>query len=123
MGLRAFTSLGAGPGLDAAYRAARAQGGPVAATTGVRELDVPPGTNASKLGTWVQRVAQDAAAADEVPAEHRALVKEAAASLVADPGTCLAVAMEGALAERTKARAGAGPDDRAYLLFGVAVEE
>lgn len=123
MGLRAFTSLGAGPDVDAAYRAARSQGGPLAATAAVRELEVPGGTNASKLGTWVQRVAQDASAAGEVPAEHRAVVKEAAAALVADPATCLAVAMEGELAERTKARAGAGPQDRAYLLFGVAAED
>lgn len=117
---RAFTSLGAGPGLDEAYRSAVAQGGPIAGTSGVRELDVPAGANASKLGTWVQRVAQDPAAVADVPDEHRQVVEEAAERLAADPGTCLAVAMEGEVAERTRARAGAPPDARAYLLFGLA---
>ena len=120
MAPRAFTTLGAAEGLDGAYRAAVAEGGPIAGTSGVRELAVPAGANASKLGTWVQRVAQDAGSASEVPDEHRPAVEEAAAALVADPGTCLAVALDGDLAERTKARTGAPPDARAYLLFGLA---
>lgn len=122
MAARAFTSLGAGADLAGAYEAAVAQGGPVAATSGVRRLDVPAGADPSKLGTWVQRVAQDPAAAAQVPDEHRGAVEEAAAALVADPGTCLAIALEGHLAERTRARAGAAPDARAYLLFGLVAE-
>lgn len=120
---RAFTCLGAGAGLEAAYRAAVAEGGPVAATTAVRQLDVPPGANASKLGTWVQRVAQDPAAAADVPDEHRTAVEREAVALMAEPGTCLAIPLEGDLAERTKARAGASPEDSAYLLFGLAPED
>ena len=123
MARRAFTTLGAGPGLDDAYRAAMAQGGPLAATTSVRELSVPAGANPSKLGTWVQRVAQDPASAADVPDEHRAVVEEAAGVVVAEPATCLAIALEGDLAERTKARAGAPADARAYLLFGLADED
>lgn len=119
MAPRAFTSLGAGPGLEEAYRAAVSQGGPLASTTGVREIDVPAGANPSKLGTWVQRVAQDPGAAGDVPAEHRSAVEGIASDLVADAATCLAIALEGDLAERTRARAGAAPDDRAYLLFGL----
>lgn len=119
MAARAFTSLGAGAGLEEAYRAAVSQGGPVASTTGVREVEVPTGANPSKLGTWVQRVAQDQAAAGDVPDEHRAAVEGIAAELIGDAATCLAIELEGELAARTKARAEAGPDDRAYLLFGL----
>lgn len=123
MARRAFTSLGAGPGLEEAYRAAVAQGGPVTATTAVREVTVPPGASPSKLGTWVQRVAQDPASASDVPDEHRAAVEEAARIVMADPATCLAIALEGDLAERTRSRAGASAEDRAYLLFGLAAED
>jgi hypothetical protein len=119
---RAFTCLGAGADVDAAYRSAVGEGGPVAATTGVREVDVPGGANPSKLGTWVQRVAQDPAAAADVPDEHRAAVEREAVALMADPSTCLAIRLEGDLAERTRARAGAAADDAAYLLFGLASE-
>lgn len=119
---RAFTTLGAGPDLEQAYAAAVAQGGPLAVTTAVRKVDVPAGTNPSKLGTWVQRVAQDPAATSDVPEEHRARVEEVAAALRADPSTCLAVELEGDLADRTRARAGAPPDADAYLLFGLADE-
>ena len=117
---RAFTCLGAGTDLDAAYRSAVAEGGPVASTTAVREIDVPPGANPSKLGTWVQRVAQDPAAAADVPEDHRGAVEKEAVGLLADPATCLAIRLEGEVAERTKARAGAAAGDRAYLLFGLA---
>ncbi|MGH9282434.1 MAG: hypothetical protein ACRD0S_05805 [Acidimicrobiales bacterium] len=123
MSRRAFTSLGAGHGLDEAYRAAVEQGGPVAATTTVREIPVPAGAEPSKLGTWVQRVAQDPAAAADVPEEHRAAVEAAAGIVMAEPATCLAIALEGQLAERTRARAGAPPDAGAYLLFGLAAED
>lgn len=119
---RAFTCLGAGADLDAAYRSAVGEGGPVAATTGVREVDVPDGANPSKLGTWVQRVAQDPAAAADVPDDHRAAVEKEAVALMADPSTCLAIRLEGDLAERTRTRAGAAADDAAYLLFGLAPE-
>lgn len=119
---RAFTTLGAGADLEQAYRAAVAQGGPLAATGGVRPVEVPPGANPSKLGTWVQRVAQDPAAGAEVPAEHRAAVEEVAATLRADPSVCLAIELEGDLAARTRARAGAPDDAGAYLLFGLADE-
>ena len=119
---RAFTCLGAATGLEEAYRAAVDEGGPVAATTAVREVEVPAGVNPSKLGTWVQRVAQDPAAAVDVPEEHRVAVEKEATALMADPATCLAIALDGELAERTKARAGASADDRAYLLFGLAAE-
>jgi hypothetical protein len=120
---RAFTTLGAGADAEHAYRVAREQGGPLAATASVREVPVPGGADASRFGTWVQRAAQDAEAAAAVPDAARSAVEEAAASLLADPATCLAVEMEGALAERVKARAGAAPDARAYLLFGLAPEE
>lgn len=119
---RAFTCLGAGADLDAAYRSAVGEGGPVASTTGVREVDVPAGAQASKLGTWVQRVAQDPAAASDVPEEHRAGVEKEAIALMGDPTTCLAIRLDGELAERTRARAGAAADDRAYLLFGLAAD-
>lgn len=119
---RAFTTLGAGQDLDRAYASAVAQGGPLAATVAVREVAVPSGANASKLGTWVQRTAQDGAAAADVPEEHRGLVEELAAALRADPSTCLAIALDGDLAERTRARAGAPADAGAYLLFGLADE-
>lgn len=119
---RAFTTLGAGTDLEEAYRGAVAQGGPLAATTAVRPVEVPAGTSASKLGTWVQRVAQDPAAAAEVPDEHRPRVEEAAAALRADPSLCLAVELEGDLAARTRARAGAPDGAGAYLLFGLADE-
>lgn len=118
--MRSFTTLGAGAGLDEAYAAAQAQGGPLAATAAVRRVDVPAGANASKLGTWVQRVAQDPDAAGEVPDEHRAAVEEVAAGLRADPSTCLAIELDGDLAERTRVRAGAPPEAGAYLLFGLA---
>ena len=117
---RAFTTLGAGSGLDEAYAAAVSQGGPLAATAGVRAVGVPAGANASKLGTWVQRVAQDPSAAADVPDEHRALVEEVAAGLRADPSICLAIELEGDLADRTRARAGAPAGAGAYLLFGLA---
>lgn len=120
---RAFTCLGAGPDLEAAYRAAVQEGGPVTGTSAVREIEVPAGANASKLGTWVQRAAQDPASAADVPGEHRPAVEKEATALMADPGTCLAIPLDGDLAERTKTRAGAGPDDRAYLLFGLAAED
>ena len=119
---RAFTTLGAGDGLEQAYQAAVAQGGPLAATGGVRQVEVPAGANASKLGTWVQRVAQDPAATADVPEEHRAMVEELAAGLRADPSTCLAIELEGDLAERTRTRAGAPAGAGAYLLFGLADE-
>ncbi|HET7489542.1 MAG TPA: hypothetical protein VFJ85_16565 [Acidimicrobiales bacterium] len=120
--MRAFTTLGAGSGLDDAYGAARGAGGPVAATAGVRRLDVPAGANASKLGTWVQRVAQDPDAAGEVPDEHRAFVEDAAAALRDDPATCLAIELDGDLADRTRTRAGAPAGAGAFLLFGLAAE-
>ena len=118
---RAFTCLGAGAGLQEAYRAAVDEGGPIVATTSVREIELA-GANPSKVGTWVQRVAQDPSAAGDVPEEHRAAVEKEAVALLGDPGTCLAVALEGDLADRTRARAGASPDDRAYLLFGLAAD-
>jgi hypothetical protein len=118
--VRAFTSLGAGRSLEEAYQAAVAQGGPVASTTTVQEVPVPAGAEPSKLGTWVQRVAQDPAAATDVPEEHRAAVEAAAGIVMAEPTTCLAIALEGAVAERTRARAGAPDDADAYLLFGLA---
>jgi hypothetical protein len=120
---RAFTTLGAGADAEHAYRAAREQGGPLASTTAVRQVAVPDGADASRFATWVQRVAQDAGAAGDVPDGVRPAVEQAAASLLADPATCLAVEMEGALAERVKARAAAAADARAYLLFGLAPEE
>lgn len=123
MGRRAFTSLGAGAGLQEAWQAAVAQGGPLASTTAVREVPVPAGANPSKLGTWVQRVAQDPAATADVPDEHREAVEEAAGVVRDDPATCLAIALEGDLAERTRTRAGAPPDAKAYLLFGLAVDD
>ncbi len=119
---RAFTTLGAGPGLDEAYATAVAQGGPLASTKAVRRVDVPAGANPSKLGTWVQRVAQDPGATADVPEEHRGAVDEVAAALRADPTICLAIELEGDLADRTRARAGAPPDAAAYLLFGLADE-
>lgn len=119
---RAFASLGAGPDLEQAYAAAVAQGGPLTGTGAVRRVEVPAGANPSKLGTWVQRVAQDPAATADVPEEHRAMVGEVAAALRADPSTCLAVELQGDLADRTRARAGAPPDADAYLLFGLADE-
>lgn len=122
MARRAFTTLGAGTGLDDAYRRAVAEGGPLAATSTVREIAVPAGANPSKLGTWVQRVAADPAAAADVPEEHRAAVEEAAGLIMADPATCLAIALGGDLAERTRTRAGAPPEAGAYLLFGLAAE-
>lgn len=118
--LRAFTTLGAGAGLDEAYRMAVALGGPLAGTSAVVQVEVPTGANASKLATWVQRVAQDPAAAADVPGEHRATVEEVAAALRADPSTCRAIELEGELAERTRARAGAPVGADAYLLFGLA---
>lgn len=119
---RAFTTLGAGADLDKAFEAAVAQGGPIAATGAVKKVEVPAGANASKLGTWVQRVAQDPAATADVPDEHRAMVEELAAGLRADPSTCLAIELEGDLAERTRTRAGAPAGSGAYLLFGLADE-
>lgn len=119
---RAFTTLGAGTGLDEAYAAALAHGGPLAATVAVRLVEVPAGANASKLGTWVQRVAQDPAAVGDVPDEYRVMVVEVASALRTDPSTCLAVELEGDLADRTRARAGATADAGAYLLFGLAAE-
>ncbi len=82
---------------------------------------MPAGANPSKLGTWVQRVALDRAALAEVPDEHRATV-EAAADLLADPATCLAIPMEGDVGERMRSRLGAGPGDHAYLLLGMRAE-
>jgi hypothetical protein len=120
--VRAFTTLGAGAGLDEAYAAAAAQGGPLASTKAVLRVEVPAGANPSKLGTWVQRVAQDPDATADVPDEHRATVEEVAAGLRADPTTCLAIELEGDLADRTRARAGAPPEAGAYLLFGLAEE-
>ncbi|HEX2701065.1 MAG TPA: hypothetical protein VHM89_12760 [Acidimicrobiales bacterium] len=120
--VRAFTTLGAGPDVDRAYEAAVAQGGPLASTEAVREVDVPAGANPSKLGTWVQRVAQDPDATADVPEEHRATVERLAAALRSDRSTCLAIALDGDLADRTRARAGAPPDAGAYLLFGLADE-
>lgn len=40
----------------------------------------------------------------------------------ADPTTCLAIELDGDLADRTRARAGAPPEAGAYLLFGLAEE-
>ena len=118
--MRAFTTLGAGADLEAAYRAACEQGGPVAGTTAVRLVEVPAGANPSKVGTWVQRVAQDPEAAAEVPEEHRAMVEHEAGSLRDDWAMCLAIQLDGDLAERTKTRAGAPAGASAYLLFGLA---
>lgn len=120
--MRAFTTLGAGPDLEQAYAAAAAQGGPLAVTGAVRRVEVPAGANPSKVGTWVQRVAQDPTATADVPEEHRAMVEAVAESLRADLSTCLALELQGDLADRTRARAGAPPDARAYLLFGLADE-
>lgn len=120
---RAFTTLGAGSSLDEAYTAAVAEGGPLASTSGVQLLAVPAEANASKLGTWVQRVAQDPEAVADVPEEHRSLVEETAAALRADQSVCLAIELEGVLAERTRARAGAADNAGAYLLFGLADDD
>ena len=117
---RAFTTLGAGATLDAAYQAARSQGGPIEGTSGVRLVDVPAGANPSKVGTWVQRLAQDPEAGADVPEEHRAMVEAVAGDLRADQSTCLAMQLDGDLADRTRARAGAPADAGAYLLFGLA---
>ena len=118
--MRAFTTLGAGADLEAAYQAAREQGGPVAGTTAVLLIELPAGANPSKVGTWVQRVAQDPAAVSDVPEEHRAQVEEVASSLRSDQATCLALELDGDLAERTRVRAGAPAGAGAYLLFGLA---
>lgn len=121
MGGRLFTSFAAGPSADEAYRAAVAAGGAPAGSSVVREVPVPAGADPSKLGTWIQRVAQDPAALNEVTAEHRDEV-QAAAALLTGPRTCLAVEMGGRVGERMRARLDAGPEDRVYLLFGLVDE-
>lgn len=112
---RAFTTFAAGPNAAAAHAA---KAGEVGATTRAVELPVPDGANPSKLATWVQRVAQDPAAAGEVPEDVRSMVEEAASSL-ADRDVCLALQMSGDIADRMRARVGAGPDDAVWLLFGL----
>jgi hypothetical protein len=120
VGGRLFTSFAAGPNADDAYRAAVAGGGAVAGSSVVREVPVPAGADPSKLATWIQRVAQDPAAIDEVATEHREAVQ--AAAILADPGACLAVEMGGRVGERMRARLDASPEDRVYLLFGLMAE-
>ena len=48
------------------------------------------------------------------------MVEAVAGDLRADQSTCLAMQLDGDLADRTRARAGAPADAGAYLLFGLA---
>lgn len=121
MALRAFTTFAAGTNVEEAYRSAVERGGPVTATSGVREVEVPPGADPSKLGTLIQRVAQDPFMLDDVPDDQRQVVTEAAELLV-ESTTCLGIAMDGAVGERMKARLDTGPEDVPYLLFGLVEE-
>lgn len=121
MPARAFTSFGAGAGAEEAHRSAAGRDTDVAATSSVREVAVPAGANPSRWGTWVQRAVVEGTVSPDVPEEHRAAV-EAAAGLLADPATCLAIRMEGDVGERMKARLGAGPGEGVYLLVGVRPE-
>ena len=82
---------------------------------------MPEGENPSKVGTFVQRVALDPAALDDVPATLRSTVEIAAAQLAESPDLALAVSMAGTPAGDKMLARLAPADDQAvpWLLFGL----
>ena len=117
MARRAFTGFGAGRTADEALASAEVP----PSLRRVDEVDVPQGHNPSKVGTYVQRVALDAAALADVPEELRPAVEAAAARLAESPDLALAISMAGTpagdkmLARLAPADGDAGP----WLLFGL----
>ncbi len=115
--MKAFTTFGIGPSADRVLD--RTLQPLPAGITAIREVSVPDGANGSKLGTWIQRAALDSAAPEECPADLRAYVQQAA-GLLDDPNLALAIDMTGSPAgEKMRERMGAGPDERAFLVFGL----
>jgi len=117
MGKRAFTGFGAGRTADEALAAADTP----TSLSRVGEIVVPAGENPSKVGTFVQRVALDAAALAEVPLELRSTVEVAAAQLAESPDLALAISMAGTPAGEKMLGRLAPADDQAlpWLLFGL----
>jgi len=117
MAKRAFTGFGAGRTADEALATAQVP----ASLSRVGEVVVPAGENPSKVGTFVQRVALDAAALAEVPVELRSTVEVAAAQLADSPDLALAISMVGTPAgEKMLARLAPADDDAVpWLLFGL----
>lgn len=117
MATRAYTGFGAGRTAEEALASA----GAPPALTRVVAIPVPAGENPSKIGTFVQRVALDPTALDDVPDGLRATVEQAAARLAGAPDLALAVSMAGTpagnkmLARLAPSDAEAGP----WLVFGL----
>jgi len=117
MATRAFTGFGAGRTAEEALAGAEVP----PSLTRVAEVVVPPGENPSKIGTFVQRVALDAAALAEVPEALQSAVEAAATKLVTSPDLALAVSMAGSPAGAKMLARLAPTDDQAvaWLLFGL----
>jgi len=117
MAKRAFTGIGAGRTADEALAGAEVP----PSLSRVGEIKVPEGENPSKVGTFVQRVALDAATLDDVPVELRSTVEVAAAQLAESPDLALAISMAGTPAGDKMLARMAPTDDQAtpWLLFGL----
>ena len=117
---RALTGFGAGTTADEAFR----QAGLPSDVTHAQAVAVPEGANPSKVGTYVQRVALDPNALEEVPAELQDLVETAAMHLRGDRTLALAVDMGGTPAgDKMLARLSpATPDARPWLVMAIADE-
>lgn len=129
---RSFTTSAVGQDPESAWRNAveaarngtiRPGGELIASSSEVLEVPVPDGVNPSKLGTWIERVAGDEGAIEDVPEEVRPLVMAWSARL-ARPGLCLAVEVAGDLGARMRKLHGVDdPDARTWLLFGTVPDE
>jgi len=117
MATRAFTGFGAGRTAEEALAGAEVP----PSLSRVGEIAVPEGENPSKVGTFVQRVALDPAAIDDVPSELRSTVEVAAAQLAESPDLALAISMTGTPAGDRMLAKLAPEDDQAvpWLLFGL----
>lgn len=86
----------------------------------VTELEIPDGSNPSKIATWVQRLAIDGVVADECPATANDAVHLGALSLGNDPSQALAIDMTGnPIGDKMYIRLDGTEEDRAWLLFGL----
>ncbi len=116
---KAFTTFGAGR-VGAECIDSTMQPMPLGITH-VIEVEVPDGSNPSKVGTWIQRCALDGSVPDDVTDAERLFITQAAAQLD-DPNSALAISMAGTVAgEKMRDRLNAPADSglHPYLVFGL----
>ena len=120
--MKAFTTFGAGAAADT-IGTRILQPLPASVTT-VRAVEVPGGSNPSKLGTWIQQCALSGTVSGDVPPDLVEAVGSAAGVLSADATVALAIDMTGTPAgEKMRDRLGGGPGDRPWLVFGLVPVE